>query len=182
MKPKSTAVFQACVALAIVLIPTQAGAYTITLTLPDIQSQVEKNFPVTESSALYSLTLKNPRVELKEGSERVGLIVDTTMTALGIMATSGVVHIDGAIGYLRDKGEFLLEDAVARQVELEGISEPGQRQVAQIATMALREYFKKNPIYRLNPNDASEAVIKSALKSVKIQDGKLVVELGMPSF
>ncbi|MDH5637492.1 MAG: DUF1439 domain-containing protein [Nitrospinota bacterium] len=180
MKSKIILVMWLNIILASVMLPGRAGAYSVTLTKQDIQAQVEQNFPVKEKSMFSTLTLRNPRVELKEGTERVGLVVDAVVTALGDIRTDGVVHMDGALRYVREKGEFLLVDAIARKVEIDGASEMAQRTVADLITVALRDYFEKNPIYKFDPKDLTQMMIMSALKSVEVSDGKLVIEFAMP--
>ncbi|MDH5510054.1 MAG: DUF1439 domain-containing protein [Nitrospinota bacterium] len=180
MKSKSILVLCSAILLTSIMLPGRAGAYTITLTGEDIQAQVEQNFPVEEKNMFSSLTLQNPRVELKEGTDRVGLVLDAAVKALGGIETNGVVHLDGALRYVRENGEFLLVDAVARKVEIDGASEVARRTVAQLITAALRDYFDKNPIYKFDPKDMTQVMIMSALKSVKVSEGKLMIEFAMP--
>jgi len=165
--------------LGLMVFAAPAWAFVITLTQRDIQSQVEKKFPITEESDFYTLTLKNPKVDLQEGSGRIGLIANAAVATL-MGESSGVIHIDGAIKYVRERGEFILGDATARAVEIEGMSAMVRQKVAELATEVLRDYFNKNPIYKLKADASAEAAIKSALKSVTVKDGKLQVELGLP--
>ncbi|MDH4183157.1 MAG: DUF1439 domain-containing protein [Nitrospinota bacterium] len=160
--------------------PSAAGAYTITLTRQDVQSQIDPQFPITEETLFSSVTLKNPKLDLTEGSDRIGIIVDAAVSALGGIEAAGLVHIDGALRYVKETGEFLLNDATARSVEIEGLSGMARAKVAEMLTAVIRDYFDKNPIFRLKKDTIAEAMVMSALKSVTVKDGKLQLELGLP--
>ena len=166
--------------MVVLLFPPLAGAYTITLTRQDIQTQVERSFPITEENMFSSITLQSAKVDLQEGSDRLGLIVDAAVSALGGLEISGLVHVDGALKYVSQTGEFLLVDAIARSVDIAGVSEPIRMKAAELVTELMKDYFSKNPIYKLNPQTMAEAMVMKAIKSVGVKDGKLVVELGMP--
>ena len=162
-----------------IILAAPAWAYVIELSPRDIQIQVEKKFPIMEETDFYTLTLKSPKVDLTEGSSRVGLIVNALVESLA-GDSSGVIHIDGVLKYVKEKGEFILADATARSVEIEGMSQMVRAAVTDLATQLVRDYFNKNPIYKLKPDTMGEAMVMSAIKSVEIRDGKLRVELGIP--
>jgi len=180
MKSKCLFTLGLLLALAGVMFPGLAEAYTISISREDIQAQVARNFPVKEENMFSSLILQNPRVDLKEGSERVGLTVDAVVTALGGMETRGVVHLDGSLKYVREKGEFILADPVARSMEIDGVGDSIRRKMEEIVTAALQDKFNDDPIYKFDPKDMTQAMIMSALKSVKVTGGKLVIEFSMP--
>ena len=149
----------------------------------ELQHALDEKLPLTKRYFfIIDVTLKNPRVHLQEGSDRVNagldiglnLQIDKDATPLG-----GSIDISGGITYSPKNGAFYLVEPVIENIELQGLSEKRRPKVAKAITLALTEYFSENPIYTLKRGDLKQAAARLTLKKISVASGELVVVLGI---
>jgi len=168
-------------ALGALLSSAAADAANLVLTLSraDLQRRVEQLFPIRREDALVSVILSDPRVMLHDGSERIGLRLRIGVTAARSSAT-GSVGVDGVLRFLSSSGEFYLDDASVEELSVDSVPPLYLDEIRQLADGLVRDLLEERPIYVLSQRRGSQDLLGSELKSVKVRDGRLVVELALP--
>lgn len=168
------------VTLASALLLTGNIRHTVTLSAAEIQSALQRKFPVDKQELIFTAHFTDPTVSIDSTSEKVTLGLATKISALGITAATGKVEATGAVRYEPKTGELFLDSPVVtvRDLTLIRLSEREKPKASKFIEQGLQEYFAHMPIYRLNDKDSKFVFARRVLKSMKIQDGKLEVELG----
>lgn len=162
--------------------PAAAGDmnFIITLDRADLQRRVERLFPVVREDPWIGVQLHHPVVILRDGSDRIGLGLHVDTTASSQIAVSGVAQVEGKLRFEREAGQFYLDDAQITDLALEGVEQPFVAQIRQIAEVVVRQALQVHPVYDLNQAGVSKRLMGAEIKSVAVDEGKLVIELGMP--
>ncbi len=157
--------------------------YVFSFSEAEIQQKLEKNLPLTKAYFLIiQVTLKNPRVQLQNDSDKVnaGLDVVLNMTVnQNALPLGGSLEVSAGIRYVDEEGEFFLTDPAIEKLQVQGISEKYIEKANSALTMALSEYFENYPIYTFSSLDAKQVTARMVLKSVVVENQKLVVTLGI---
>jgi hypothetical protein len=157
--------------------------YVFRFTESEIQNTLETNLPLTKTYLfIIQVTLKNPRVQLENGSRRVNagldvvlnITVDQNPEPLG-----GSVDVSGGVRYLSETGEFFLTDPNIERLHIQGVSEGYTDKVNSALTKALAEYYSEHPIYKLSSFDAKQVTVKMVLRNVVVENQELVITLGV---
>ena len=152
---------------------------TLEFSRDEIQARVEKEFPLKEKNALFALDFSRPQVLLHEGTDRMGLRVDVGASLLGGSAYQGQLELDGRLDYRPEEGAIFLADTRLRQFALEGVSSAYLKQIEAVVGSALKEFLARQPVYALDPDAFGHSLAKLALKSVRVENAKVVAEVGL---
>lgn len=152
----------------------------VTLDRADVQRRVERLFPVVRADELVSVRLHHPRVILTAHSNRIGLGLRIDATAAEQFSVSGHVTVDGVLRFAGPSGDFYLDDADVKDLQVDGIPTPYLDQIRRLADGVLRDLLRDHPIYTLGQLGEAKRFMGSEIKSIKVRDGKMVVELSMP--
>jgi len=156
-----------------------AANLVLTLSRADLQRRVERLFPIRREDALVSVILSDPRVMLRDGSERIGLRLRIGVTAAQSSA-AGSVGVDGVLRFLNSSGEFYLDDASVEELSVDSVPPLYLDEIRQLADGVVRDLLEERPIYVLSQGRGSQGLLGSEVKSVKVRNGQLVVELALP--
>ena len=148
----------------------------IVLTQSEIQEKAEKKFPVEERALIAKVRLEDPKVLLEEGSDRLGLEL-TARVILGPIEYPGRIGVDGRLHYDPKRGEFFLVDATVTRVNIPALEETYADQVREAASVALKGVLPNVPIYSLD--SPREKSAKMFIQSVRVKNGKVMVEMGL---
>jgi hypothetical protein len=145
----------------------------------ELQLAVERRFPVTVDS-IVPITLQNPYVRLQDGSDHLGLEVEVAaQITQGYPFTSRWL-LTGQITYDRQLGEFYLYQPDIRSLDpgsiFEAFNAPGMVRELFIEEI-LGGLMAKMPLYRLQPNNPRHALAKRWLRSLRVDNGRLLVQL-----
>ena len=157
----------------------------ITLNEEEINSILADSFPITESyDDVLTLTLENPRVVLEEGSDRMVVGVDASVVLnvpeLEIGATlSGSADLETGIDYKPDTGEIILKEPSLTSLTIEGIPQKYTDIATDVANQIVSVTLDGYAIYKIEPEDFETAVASITLQGVKIENGVLVITLGL---
>ena len=157
----------------------------ITLDEEEINSILADSFPITESyDDVLTLTLENPRVVLEEGSDRMVVGVDASVVLnvpeLEIGATlSGSADLETGIDYKPDTGEIILTEPSLVSLTIEGIPQEYTDMATDVANQIVSVTLDGYAIYKIEPEDFETAVASITLQGVKIENGVLVITLGL---
>jgi hypothetical protein len=148
-------------------------------TAAQLQEKVEKHFPLEQKNALVRVEFSDPLVILKKGDERLGLRAGVEVVPIVGRAYRGVLEADARVEYRPHKGEFYLVDTRLRELEIEEVPEK-YRQVAQeMANQLLKKHLAELFVYRLHPGDFKKSLARLVLRSVRVEEGELVLEIGL---
>jgi len=179
------------IAAVIVILAIVAGTYfyfsgkeyVVRITEPDIKQKLNEKLPLTKSYLfIIQVTLANPRVHLKDGTNRVNAGLDVILNVTigkNPKPLGGTVDASGGISYVPEKGELYLTDPIIENLEIQGIPTKYMDKVNKALTKALAEYYRDNPVYTLRSTDAKQAAARMVLKNVIVENRELVVTLGI---
>lgn len=157
----------------------------ITITQEEIDSALADSFPISESyDDLLTITMENPRVDLTEGSDRMVIGVDASVVLnvpeLEIGTTlSGSADLETGISYNPDTGEIILEEPSLVSLSIEGIPDVYLDLAVDVAGGLLTVALDGQAVYTLEPEDFQTAVASITLEGLRIENGLLVVTLGL---
>jgi hypothetical protein len=157
----------------------------ITLNEEEINSILADSFPITESyDDVLTLTLENPRVVLEEGSDRMVVGVDASVVLnvpeLEIGATlSGSADLETGVDYKPDTGEIILKEPSLVSLTIEGIPQEYTDIATDVANEIVSVTLDGFAIYKIEPEDFQTAIASITLKGVKVENGVLVITLGL---
>jgi hypothetical protein len=151
---------------------------TVEFSRDEIQGRIEKKFPFTEKNAFFALTFSAPQVLLERG-DRMGLEVDVKAALLGGASYDGHLEVDGRLDYRPEEGAIFLADTRLERFELEGVSTSYLEQIEAVVGSVLKGFLISQPIYQLRQGDFKHSLAKLALKSVRVENGKVVAEVGL---
>jgi hypothetical protein len=156
--------------------------YEYRFTAAELQQKLSAQMPVEKTYLfIFQVTLDNVRVNLVEGSDRVNAGIDIK---LGItlennpLPLMGSIDASGGVRYEPATGELFLTSPRVESLNMFGVPERHLPKVSAALTAALQEYYASRPIYRLE-GSAQAAAARLLLKSVTVEDGELVVRLGI---
>jgi hypothetical protein len=153
----------------------------IKITPEQIQERLDKKFPISKQYLMVlNLTLADPKVELREGSDRIGVGVSAlTNVRVNREDLTGRAHVTTGIHYNREQGSFLLVDPVVESLTITLLPEKYQEEVLLAANVATSEFLNDYEVYRLDQSDSKQKMAKLILKEVVVKDGILRVTLGL---
>lgn len=157
--------------------------YVITIPEEVIQQKLGEKLPLTKSYLLiFEVTLNNPRVDLKKGSNRInaGLDVELDIRTKRVgKRLTGKIDVTGALQYHAEEGAFYLAEPIIETLSIQGLPEKYAERSAKVIEKALTNYYSTRPIYTLKASDVKQAVAKLVLKDMVIQEESIVVTLGL---
>jgi hypothetical protein len=183
MKQKNiiTGVVIAGLGIAAGLFALSQYTYDLVITQNQIQESVDKAFPIEKSFMfIFDVELTDPKVLLTDGERRVKAGVDVRLSSkLGNRDFTGNGMISGNVAYNSDTGEFFLIDSKIEELKSQEIPDEYIEKFNDTASNALRDFLEREPVYKLNPEDQKQALLKLVLKDVVIKDKKLILKMGL---
>ena len=167
--------------LAIVLLMSwqQAQAYTLEISAEELQAKVTAMMPIEKKKFFVTVTLSNPAVDLAVGDNKIGIFSDIKLRTPGGVSGSGSLKVTGALKYVADEGAFYLQSPQIISLESTDISANMLPKVRELAQLAVQEFLARKPVYRLQDDNIKHNLAKAVLQSLKVENNKLVVELGI---
>ncbi|UHQ55062.1 MULTISPECIES: DUF1439 domain-containing protein [Microbulbifer] len=148
-----------------------------------ILETLESNLPLTRTYlVIFDLTLDNPRIALNAETGRVNAGLDITLdikSREGSKGYRGAADVSGVPSFVAENGEFYLQQIVVENLEIEGMDDKQLARARNAVQVALTEYYRNHPIYRLKDNSARQRLARMALKDINIEGNELVVTLGL---
>ncbi len=150
---------------------------TIALSEADVQQRIQTQFPVARALPLAgTLILSNPIVNLRNPKGRVGLLFDAVVGQPQFGQVAGQAEVSGAVRFDANKGQFMLDDARVESLRIPGVPSSSLSTVQSAANAAVAATLQSLPIYTLNEQSAAEAYAKRNLKSIRIENRRLLLE------
>lgn len=164
--------------MAALLLSANSAALNFNVELDQamLQQTLSSAFPVQKDEAFVSLKLARPQVILKEGSDRIGVKTLATVSLPGGSQFAGSTLVDGKLRYAAKNNALYLDQARVRELDITGLPDMVRQEVMRIATVLVRAYLDRQPLY-IFKQDPSSALLQKSISRVEVKNGKLVVEV-----
>ncbi len=150
-----------------------AFSYTHSLSEAELQQEIEKVMPIVKKKYFLTMTLSNPKINLIEGSNELGLRSDINVSAPGVMKGDGRAHIVGKLEYNQAQGAFYFKNARLLELNMNGIPPDILPDIKKAAQSSLTRSLSKRPVYILKDNDIKQQIAKSTLQSIEVKNQAL---------
>jgi len=153
--------------------------YVVELSQEELQRHLEKGFPLTKGVLVFNLQLTDPKVALRDGSDRIhfSVKVGTNLRIQGI-TPEGTAEVETGLRYEPERGELYMSqpDVI---LHLDAMKSEHLERMNEIANVLLREFAAEQPLYRLKEADLKQSVAKAVLKDVRVEGGVMKIHLGL---
>jgi hypothetical protein len=149
------------------------GRLRIAIGPDELQRNVEKSFPIARELSIATLELTGPEILLAEGADKLGLRARVRVT-VALLAVDGMVAACGKLRYQPEEAAFYLDDPEVTELEVPGLPAEHKPDVLAAINLALGAVLARVPVHRLEGGAA-----KRFLRSMRVEDGRVVVELGI---
>jgi hypothetical protein len=152
----------------------------VNFTQSELQVKLAERFPVERCAPLNlaCFIVREPKLALKEGSDRIDVSTSFALK-VGNREYPGSAAFNTKIRYAQSEGAFFLDDVKITQFSTEGKLGDLENLVKSQGDLLIGTLLRTTPVYKLkNETDSrAQAVAKSTIRDVKIENGKLKVVL-----
>jgi hypothetical protein len=150
------------------------------LTLKIQESQLNKNsskFPMKKSFLIANIEIIQPKISVKENTNKLQALVDINVSAIFLPKTQGTVVVLGTPYFNKEQASIYLKDVSIEKLDFKNKDVSESVSLSVLSTMApiLDEIFKTMPIYKIKENSFKGSFVKD----VKIEDSELLVTFGL---
>jgi hypothetical protein len=165
------------IVLAIPAMNSWADDYTVEITQQQLQQQVTALLPIEREAYFFKVILSDPVIDLPESANELGILTNVTLIGPGGAGGSGRARISGNISYEMQDGSFYLNNPKLTKLEIDQIPERFHEKVRELGQYALDNSVPHRPLYTLSDDDVQQQMVKSTLKSVSVNSGKVIIVL-----
>ena len=151
----------------------------LVFTHDELQKRVEKEFPLKRKKSLLKVEFSDPAVLLEEGSSRIGIRLSIRCRLAGLTSFSGVMEADGQIEYRPETGRFAIANGRLTNVDLNDVPKKYEETIEAVAAAVATTHLSTFTVYELKQDDFKQSLARLVLKSVSVEDGAVVVEVGL---
>lgn len=156
-----------------------AFSYTQNFTQAELQQEVEKVMPIVKKKYFMTITLSDPKIDLIEGSDELGLKSHINVRAPGGLQGDGIVHVVGQLDYNQAEGALYFKNARLIELSLNGVPPEIQPELKKIAQSSLTRTLSQRPVYVLNDQDVKQKIAKATLQSIIVKNQELEITFGI---
>lgn len=160
--------------------------YTLSVSPQTLQENVAKEFPIQKDLAVGSIKLQEPKIGLKEGSDRMQTAINFTYKPPFLSAQTGTIDLSGQIKYDKKRSAFYLLKPEVDELKFNETSLTTKIFTSikslnkGVMQKVIDGVFQQFPIYKLAPNTLSGKLLQKTVKDAKIKNGQLLITFGMP--
>jgi hypothetical protein len=157
------------------------NTFVIELDQPELQRALEIAFPVEKTYLhIIKVEVRDPRVGLKESSERIMFSVTLAVGLPGIrQPLRGEAEMSCMIRYDAARAAFFADDPKVERLLVDGHPEGYLEKTKGAVTWILRSVLDHTPVYTLRAQDTRHSLAKLILKDARVKEGKLRLTLGV---
>lgn len=156
-----------------------ALSYTVQIPEKDLQQMVSAMMPIEKKNYLITVIFSDPKVDLYEGSGKIGVAAKIKVLAVGGVQGTGRAKISGTLKYNANKGEFYFKNPKIEQLQINQVPSQFIPEIKNIAQQMVTQVLARQAIFKLNDNDVKQKLAKSALQSVSVKNEILFVVLNI---
>ena len=159
----------------------QGRQLEIEVTEQQVQQVVASGFPKTKRlMQLTELRLENPRIKLDDQQNRLHARLETRLQLQGIpIPVKGHIIASGKLDYHPQENTFFLKEIEVQRIDVKGLPDSVENRLRDGMTLFTREALGAVPVYQLQEKDLSERAAKMVLKKVRVEQGKMVLTMGV---
>ena len=152
------------------------GKFTLDFSAKQIQDAIAPKFPAENCPLpLACIKLQNPLVTLQDNSDRITLMLDTTVSILQQPVT-GTAVVSAKPRYQASTGEIFLDDSQIQDLRFPGVPANVTTLVTQYGSVLAKQSLERTPIYNFK-NTQTEKMARMSITDVKVVGGKLRVSI-----
>ena len=152
------------------------GKFTLDFSARQIQDAIAPRFPAENCPLpVTCIKLQNPVVSLQDNSDRITLMLNTTVTLLQQPVT-GTAVVSAKPRYQASTGEIFLDDSQIQNLNFQGVSPNVISLITQYGSVLARQSLERTPIYNFKRSQ-SERLARMSITDVRVIGGKLRVSI-----
>ncbi len=150
---------------------------TIAIGASEITKSLQKEFPFEQKTKYGKVVLKDPKALLQKGSDRITAGTTVLFSNALIPEQKAAVYVSGKPYFDASSGNIYLYEPSIEKLDANGyqLTNLVKGTIKNAITPVINEFFKKYPIYKVNRS----SVKGSLVKSVRVEDGSLLLTLGI---
>jgi hypothetical protein len=156
---------------------SSAFSYTLEITEDELQSKVTAMMPMEKNKFFMTVVLSNPDVDLAVGNNEIGIFSHVDVVAPGGIKGTGRTKMTGTLSYDSEKKEFFFKNPKIVSLEADNMPPAFITKAKEIAQIAVSNFLSTRPVYKLSDENLKDKLAKAVLKSVKVENNLLFVEL-----
>ena len=146
-----------------------------------LQSGVSKLFPVSKDYFLLTVVVSNPALQLKKGSDKLGLGFDLRVKSPQFGSLPGTGAVEGGLRYDKRKGALFMDRSKVTKFDLKGLPSEYNSFLIELLGSVVKDYLAQKPLYEIKGKKKSERLLKAALQSIRIENGQVVALVNIPA-
>ena len=152
------------------------GKFTLDFSARQIQDAIAPRFPAENCPLpVTCIKLQNPVVSLQDNSDRITLMLNTTVTLLQQPVT-GTAVVSAKPRYQASTGEIFLDDSQIQDLNFQAVSPNVTSLITQYGSVLARQSLERTPIYNFKSSQ-SERLARMSITDVRVVGGKLRVSI-----
>lgn len=165
--------------LSLLFLSSSLFAFEFELSQEELQKGLDFKFPIEKSKFFQDFTLTNPKIELKNNSDKVFLRMNVNVKNKLGLNENFYVKLNSKIYFDTKTTDIYLRDFELESLENEKIPEKLRDSISKGIVFLVNERFENKPIYNLDSLKEKLVIMKfNIIKDIKIKEQKLVLTLG----
>ncbi|MFT6123711.1 MAG: hypothetical protein ACJASG_002245 [Oleiphilaceae bacterium] len=156
-----------------------ALSYTLEISESELQEKVSAMMPMQKKNMFVTVTISDPKIDLIKASNKIGVFTNIEVIALGNLKGSGRANITGTLKYDTQKGEFYFKDPTIVSLEVDNVAKKFIPKIKTLTQLAVTKSMAVYPVYKFKDDDIKHKLAKAVLKSVIVEQEKLLVTLSI---
>lgn len=158
---------------------TMAFSYIVEISQAELQNKVSAMMPLEKKTGFIDIILSNPKIELLEGSNEIGIFshIDATVPKAKNAKGSGSVKVIGTIEYRPETGAFFFKNPKIEKLQIQKLPDKYAVTIRTFAQPVIKKVLAKYPVYTLKDDNLKQKLAKALLQSVSVKDKNLLLEL-----
>jgi hypothetical protein len=153
--------------------------YTHEITQQEIQEKVSAFMPIEKKKYFVTVKVLNPKIDLIKTTDEIGIFANIEVIAPGGIKGSGEVMIKGTLDYGPKEGSFYFKNPTIISLVIDKIPHKFIPKIQGIVQKALSMAMAVYPVYTFKDDNLKHTLAKAVLKSLKVENEKLVLTLGV---
>ena len=153
--------------------------YTHEITEQEIQEKLSALMPIVKKKYFVTITILNPKIDLIKKSDEIGILAEIEANVTGGIKGKGEVIIKGTLAYNANKGEFYFKNPKIVSLAIDKVPDNIIPKIQGVAQAALSKVMTVYPVYKFKDDNLTHTLAKSVLKSLKVENERLLLTLGV---
>ena len=156
----------------------QAFSYTLEISETELQAIVMAMQPMQIKKFFIAVCLSKPEVDLSGADDKLVIATRIEVVLPAGIKTTGSVWIKGSVSYRKESGEFFLQNPQVVDMAVKKLPRILIPALKYITQLAAKKNLAKQAIYRLGDDNIKHKLARAVLRSVAVENEKLIVVLG----